>query len=117
MDKELREPTKDQIIAVLDCGRPDIQQFANPDDYHYYSSYGAGYVTIDSLQDRLPIKKLTMRSNRSNPHLLIAMKLAENKLNDLFYKLNGSYLDALYRYAKFFYLFKIPLTRNKQGLA
>lgn len=101
IDNDLIDLENNQIIIVPNFGNKKIREFLSENNPNSYSRFGFAFgLGLESqaysiAQDRLPIKKITIRSQVHNPHHLIAIKLAGDKVNSQFYKLNGSYLDSL----------------------
>ncbi|MDF2578087.1 MAG: hypothetical protein K0S74_1571 [Chlamydiales bacterium] len=85
-----------QIIITPTFGEKETGKFLSANNPNY-RLFGMGLDSQASsiAQDRLPIKKITTRSKVSHHHLSIAIKLAENKANKEFYRLNGSYMDTV----------------------
>lgn len=52
-------------------------------------------------QNRLPIRKITVKTRCMNPYILAAINLAEEKVSRQFYKFNGSYGDVLNKWLWF----------------
>ena len=94
IDSDLMGLEHNQIIITPNFGNKEFGKFL-PENNPNYTPFGIG---LDSqaysiAQDKLPVKKITIKSKLSNPHVLIAIKLATNRVNSQFNKLNGSFAD------------------------
>lgn len=95
INNELMNLENNQIMVSPIFGKLETLRFLPENNPNPLFGIGIYSQTYSIAQDRLLIKKITIKSKMANPHLLIAIKLAEDKANKQFYKLNGSYTDAV----------------------